>query len=347
MVPRVPVAWLGLHLPPKGWLGKGVPSHRHPPRRGSTEACERHFKSDCPPRSFTHLRVKECRDHHWYRSTQVRPRGLCTDSRWLKRLRVKATRRDYQKLLAWGQSQPDRTWAIEGAHGLGRHLAQFLVAAGEKVVDVPAFLSARVRVLSRGRGRKTDEVDALATARAAYDAEHLHPVLAEDTSTVVTMLNERRATLIGQRTRTVNQLHALIRDLVPGGHVGELTALTASRLLRTIRPDSLVAQQRKALAHDLLADIRRLDRQLTDIDNRLDVSLLEHGTTLTEIGGVGTILAARIIAHTGAIERFTTQDHYASYAGVAPVEVPSGQRSRQRLSRSGNRQLNCAIQLVS
>ena len=264
-----------------------------------------------------------------------------------KRLRVRATRRDYQKLLAWGQRLPDRTWAIEGAHGLGRHLAQFLVAAGEKVVDVPAFLSARVRELSRGRGRKTDEIDALATARAAHDAEHLHPVLAEDTSTVVTMLNERRANLTGQRTRTVNQLHALIRDLVPGGHVGELTALTASRLLRTIRPDSLVAEQRKALAHDLLADIRRLDRQLADIDNRLDATLLEHGTTLTEIGGVGIILAARIIAHTGAIDRFTTQDHYASYAGVAPIEVASGERSRHRLSRSGNRQLNCAIHLVA
>lgn len=264
-----------------------------------------------------------------------------------ERLRVKATRRDYQKLLAWGQRQPDRTWAVEGAHGLGRHLAQFLVAAGENVVDVPAFLSARVRELSRGRGRKTDEIDALATARAAQDAEHLHPVLAEDTSTVVSMLNERRANLTGQRTRTVNQLHALIRDLVPGGHLGELTALTASRLLRAVRPDTLVAEQRKALAHDLLADIRRIDRQLADIDNRLDIALLEHGTTLTEIGGVGTILAARIIAHTGSIDRFSTQDHYASYAGVAPIEVASGERSRHRLSRSGNRQLNCAIHLVA
>ncbi|MBZ4502936.1 IS110 family transposase [Mycobacterium avium subsp. hominissuis] len=201
-----------------------------------------------------------------------------------ERLRVKATRRDYQKLLAWGQRLPDRTWAIEGAHGLGRHLAQFLVAAGENVVDVPAFLSARVRELSRGRGRKTDEIDALAAARAAQDAEHLHPVLVEDKSKVVSMLNERRANLTGQRTRTANQLHALLRDLVPGGHLGELTALTASRLLRTVRPDTPVVEQRKALAHDLLADIRRIDRQLGDIDNRLDIALLEHGTTLTEIG---------------------------------------------------------------
>jgi transposase len=263
------------------------------------------------------------------------------------RLRISATRSGYQKLLTWAQGFPDRRWAVEGAHGLGRHLAQFLVANGEPVVDVPSFLSARVRELSRGGRRKTDAIDALATARAAHDADILHPVLAEDTTTVIAMLNERRANLTSQRTRTVNQLHAIIRDLTPGGHSGELTALTASRLLRTIRPETIVSEQRKALAHDLLTDIRRLDRQLNDIDKRLDTSLLEHGTTLTEIGGVGNLLAARVIAHTGSIDRFATESRYASYAGVAPIEVASGEHSRHRLSRAGNRQLNCALHLIA
>jgi transposase len=264
-----------------------------------------------------------------------------------ERLRVNATRPGYQKLLTWAQGLPDRRWAVEGAHGLGRHLAQFLVANGESVVDVPSFLSARVRELSRGGCRKTDAIDAMATARAAHDAETLHPVLAEDTTTVIAMLNERRSNLSGQRTRTVNQLHAIIRDLVPGGHNGELTALSASRLLRTVRPDTLVSEQRKTLAHDLLTDIRRLDRQLGDIEKRLDTSLLEHGTTLTEIGGVGALLAARVIAHTGIVDRFATEAHYASYAGVAPIEVGSGEHSRHRLSRAGNRQLNCAVHLIA
>jgi transposase len=263
------------------------------------------------------------------------------------RLRINATRSGYQKLLTWAQGYPDRRWAVEGAHGLGRHLAQFLVAHGESVVDVPSFLSARVRELSRGGRRKTDAIDALATARAARDTDPLHAVLAEDTITVIAMLNERRANLTAQRTRTVNQLHAIIRDLLPGGHDGELTALTASRLLRTVRPDTLVSEQRKALAQDLLTDIRRLDRQLSDIDKRLDTSLLAHGTTLTEIGGIGTLLAARVIAHTGSIDRFATEAHYASYAGVAPIEVASGEHSRHRLSRAGNRQLNCAVHLIA
>jgi transposase len=90
---------------------------------------------------------------------------------------------------------------------------------------------------------------------------------------------------------------------------GESAAPTGSRLLRAVRPATLVAEQRKALARDLLADIRRLDHQLADIDRRLDTGLFEHSTTLTEIGGVGTVLTARIIAHSGAIDRFATDSH--------------------------------------
>jgi transposase len=263
------------------------------------------------------------------------------------RIRIAASRHGYQKLLAWAQAFDQRTWAIEGAHGLGRHLAQFLLAYGEHVVDVPAFLSARVRELSRSGRRKTDQIDAIATARAARDSDVLQPVQLEDTVTVITMLNERRDNLIAARTRTANQLHALLRDLSPGGLAGELSAHAASRLLRTIRPESLVAEQRKRLAHDLLADIRTLDRQLGDLDKRLDTALLEHGTSLTDIGGIGPILAARVVAQTGPISRFETAGHFASYAGVAPIEIASGEHSRHRLSRSGNRQLNCAIHLIA
>jgi transposase len=259
-----------------------------------------------------------------------RPAGSATGNCWSGRKRF-----------------PNATWAIEGAHGLGRHLAQYLLARGEAVVDVPSFLVARVRELSRGGRRKTDAIDALATARAARDADVLHPVPPEDTGTVIDMLNERRDNRIGQRTRTANQLHALLRDLVPGGLVGELTATSAARVLRSIRPDTLVAEQRKLLAHDLLRDIRELDRKLAGLDRRLDTALAEHGTTLTDIGGVGPVLAARVLAHTGAIDRFPSEAHYASYAGVAPVEIASGEHTRPRLSRAGNRQLNCAVHLIA
>ena len=65
---------------------------------------------------------------------------------------------------------PQRCWAVEGAHGIGRALAQRLVGDGEQVVDVPAKLAARVRVLSVGHGRKSDPDDAVSVAVAARNA---------------------------------------------------------------------------------------------------------------------------------------------------------------------------------
>ena len=75
----------------------------------------------------------------------------------------------YAQILATGRRFPDRVWAVEGCAGIGRHIAQRLVAAGETVVDVPAKLSARVRVFDTGQGRKTDPVDAHSVAVAGLE----------------------------------------------------------------------------------------------------------------------------------------------------------------------------------
>ena len=63
-----------------------------------------------------------------------------------------------------------RTWAVESAGGLGYLLSQQLVAAGETVLDVPATLAARVRVLGTGRSDKNDPNDARSVAIAALRA---------------------------------------------------------------------------------------------------------------------------------------------------------------------------------
>src|SRR2546430_6228257 len=65
----------------------------------------------------------------------------------------------YKTMLALGRRYPERIWAVEGCNGIGRHIAQRLVADGETVVDVPAELSVRARVVGTGQGRKTDPVD--------------------------------------------------------------------------------------------------------------------------------------------------------------------------------------------
>ena len=81
--------------------------------------------------------------------------------------RIPATLDGYQQLRQWAGRWPQRCWAVEGAHGIGRALAQRLVGDGEQVVDVPAKLAARVRVLSVGHGRKSDPDDAVSVAVAA------------------------------------------------------------------------------------------------------------------------------------------------------------------------------------
>src|SRR3954462_2094627 len=115
----------------------------------------------------------------------------------------------------WAKRFPERRWAIEGANGLGRTLAQRLASAGEEVIDVPAKLSARVRVLSTGHGRKNDQLDATFTALAALNNERLARVHPEDRTDALRLLSERREDLVAERTRTLNRLHALLRDVVP------------------------------------------------------------------------------------------------------------------------------------
>ena len=79
-------------------------------------------------------------------------------------IRVDADRHQRSRLLAWAARFEPRTWAVEGATGMGAMLAQQLVAAGEHVVDVPPKLSSRVRLLERGRIDKTDPNDARSAA---------------------------------------------------------------------------------------------------------------------------------------------------------------------------------------
>jgi len=170
-----------------------------------------------------------------------------------------------------------------------------LAAAGESVVDVPSKLSARVRVLSSGNARKNDELDALATALAAWRNERLATVDPEAESEVLRLLSERREDLVAERTRAFNRLHRLLRDLVPGGVPGTLSAPRAARILRGIRPKGSSARIRRRLASEIMRDIRTLERKIADLNERIEAEVEASGSSLTEIFGIGPILAAKII----------------------------------------------------
>jgi transposase len=171
----------------------------------------------------------------------------------LERASFPQDRTGLRRLDRWARRFPKRRWAIENACGLGRHLAMRLAASGESVVDVPPKLSARVRVLSTGNARKNDELDALATALAASHNERLAAVDPEAASEVLRLLSERREDLVAERTRALNRLHALLRDLLPGGVSGKLSADRAARILRGIRHRAgASARLRRRLASEVL-----------------------------------------------------------------------------------------------
>ena len=113
-----------------------------------------------------------------------------------------------------------------------------------------------MRELSRGGRRKNDVIDAAAAASVAALQGDANPVVAEDLTTVLALLDERRNNVITQRTRLVNQLHALLRDLVPGGAPTDLSVVTASRLLSVHNIAwtlQLMASLRAAIAAGTLA----------------------------------------------------------------------------------------------
>jgi transposase len=253
----------------------------------------------------------------------------------------------FAQLTKWAQAWPQRRFAVEGACGLGRGIAQQLAAAGEHVVDVPATLSVRARLLSTGGGRKTDTTDALSVAQVALHRTDLRVVAPEDQTTILRLLSERRDDLAHERARLLNRLHGLLRDLIPGGAPTGLSADKAAALLRTIRPTTATQACRRDLARDLLADLRRIDQRLKDNEAQTRDALAATGSTLTQIHGLGTVLAAKILGHVGDITRFPAADHFASYTGTAPLDASSGDQSRHRLNTGGNRQLNSALHTIA
>jgi transposase len=265
----------------------------------------------------------------------------------LGELRVVADRRQRQRLLEWAAPFMPRVWAVEGATGTGALLAQQLVAAGEEVLDVPPTLSARVRLLDCGRSDKTDSHDARAAAVVALRHRALRPVRAEDHVAMLRLLAKRHHDLVAARTRAVCRLHTTLCYLAEGHFPKRMKASQAAAILARIRPTDSVSVQRKALARDLLAEIRRADRDLAALSERIRTAITASGTTVTDVFGVGPIVAAYLIGHSAHIARFPTAGHYARYNGTAPIEASSGPNTRHRLNPRGNRQLNHALHMAA
>jgi transposase len=172
-------------------------------------------------------------------------------------------------------------------------------------------------------------------------------VSADNHAQVLKLSIKRHRDLGRLRSRAACRLHVLLMELHPGGMAKEMTMTRANDLLdRAVIADAMT-EHRVSVGREFVADIDRYDRQMKASRIRLRTAVAASGTTLTDIRGVGVVVAAMIIGHVGNIERFKSAAHFASSNGTAPIEASSGEKKRHRLNKRGDRQLNWAIHVVA
>ncbi|CAM3494339.1 IS110 family transposase [Tsukamurella hominis] len=262
---------------------------------------------------------------------------------------VAATTVGHQKVIRWARSEfgTDLTWGIEDCRQMSARLERDLLSAGQHVVRVPAKLMAQVRASARTRG-KSDPIDALAVARAVLREPDLPVASHDERSRELKLLVDRREDLVKIRTAMINRLRWHLHELEPGREPKPQTLdcrkhRTAIREWLTTQT-GLVAE----LTLDELTDIDRLTEQINTLARRIEKASAAIAPTLLELPGCGALTAAKIVGETAGIQRFRTEAAYARHTGVAPIPVWSGSTNgRVRMTRTGNRQLNCALHRIA
>jgi transposase len=136
-------------------------------------------------------------------------------------------------------------------------------------------------------------------------------------------------------------------EMIEGGLSKNLSATRAAAALRKVRPVDAIAVQRKQIAVEFLDEVRRHDRPLVELHARIVTAVTAAGSSVTDVFGVGPIVACSLIGYTGDIRRFASAGHYARSTATAPIEASSRPRVRHRLNPNGNRQLNHALHVAA
>ena len=250
---------------------------------------------------------------------------------------------------AWiGRNAPGRTLvAMEGTGSYGALFAERLEQAGFPVAETrPPRRQAR-------RNGKSDDIDAELAARFALTLparEIAAPRRNSGNRAALQVLLTGRRHRTRERTATVNMLTALLRTHDLG--VDARTALSSGTITAVAgwharRSDGPAAATIRAEAADLARRIRALDSELTTNS----VGLTRHVTALApwllEETGIGPVSAAQLLASWSHHGRVRSEAAFARLAGTAPIPASSGNTSRHRLHRGGDRHLNQALWTIA
>ena len=247
-------------------------------------------------------------------------------------------------LIDWLADLDVERIGLEGSAGYGAAAARHLVAAGLAAVEVPPQLSHRERIRTQRAG-KSDPGDALAIARVTLREPELPPVRLADASREIQLVVQAREDLVAEATRVRNRLHADLVVLVPGYAATAANLVAARHRTAVARLLRKLAGVHADLARDRLARLNRLTVEVRELERRIERTVADH--PLRALPGAGPLVTAKLIGEVGDITRFRSADAFAMLAGVAPIPASSGQVSRMRLNRGGNRQLNRALWCIA
>ena len=268
-----------------------------------------------------------------------------TTGRKLAETTVRANPDGHLELRRWAARFPERRWALEDCRHLSRRLEVDLLRSGESVVRVPPMLMAGVRRSVREPG-KSDPIDALAVAQAALREPDLPIATLDGPERELRLLVDHREDLAAERTRHIQRLRWHLLDLgvdEPGPRSLDRAAVLADlegRLAGRSEPAARLARDLVTRVRDLTAAIRPLEREIETLVAALAPSLLA-------LPGCGPLTAAKLVGEAAGISRFRSKEAFARHNGSAPVPVWSGNVTRFRLSRGGNRQLNLALHRIA
>lgn len=254
----------------------------------------------------------------------------------------------YRRMLTWADEHAPRRriWALEGTGSFAAGLVVFLTEAGETVAEVGA--------LRRARGAKNDRLDAIRAARQALARDEQGAPRAGGLREALRMVFACREGVLVSRTKAINELKALIvvaPDQLRGQLRGCSLTVQLGRIEQLTTPTTDPVEHRLSVLtlQSIAARVRFLSAQLTQLDPQLLELVTQHpaGPALLAEAGVGPVVAAQLLISWSHPGRVRNEAAFASLAGVAPLEVSSGQRSRHRLNRGGDRALNRALHTVA